>query len=251
MAKDTLLNMTELLAALLGAIVGGVLSAWVGSRQTANVLKHETDLAAIERREAERADEHRRHSFAADQLIVALADFTTIKGDERQGSASFARVPATADVHLDRKRRVSTLLQAGSSHAHALPTELNARWDALTWMVRFNQLDQGERSDNPRQRDVSDLLNYVEYVRRSLCAVSGDGPMPPHYAAPDVRREEPRPWGFKPDVGHNEPDLTDWHSSTRLIGKVKFTTGERRWYGPNGLIEDLPRESTQADQSDE
>ncbi|QGH69579.1 hypothetical protein [Pseudactinotalea sp. HY158] len=239
--------MTEMLAALLGAIVGGVLSAWVGSRQTAKVLKHETELAAEERRESKLADELRRQSFAADQLLVALADFTTINGDENQRTASFARVPATADVHTGRKKRVSTLLQAGSSHAHALPPELHARWEALAWMVRFNQSEQGERTENLRQRDVSDLLNYVEYVRQSLCAVSGDGPMPANYAAPDVRRDGHRRWGFRPDAAHNEPDLTEWHLSTRLIGKVKHTTGETRWYGPNGLVEDIPQESSEAE----
>lgn len=248
--ESMLFSMTELLAALLGAIVGGILSAWVGSRQTAKVLKHETDLAATERREAQRVDEDRRRSFAADQLIAALADFTTVKRDDKERSASFVRVPAIADVHRERNGRASALLQAGSSHAHALPPELRERWDALTWMVRFNQSEQPERSDDLRRRDASDLLNYIEYVRRSLCAVSGDYPMPPHFSAPDVRREASRPWGFKPEEGSNEPDLTEWHLTTRLIGKVKFASGEARWYGPNGLLDDLPHEPTEAGLSD-
>ncbi|TFC83324.1 hypothetical protein E3T23_02855 [Cryobacterium cheniae] len=242
--------MTELLAAFLGAIVGGVLSAWVGSRQTAKVLNHETKLAATERQEAQRVDENRRRSFAADHLIAALANFTTISRDNRDRSANFVRVPATADVHLERNVRASTLLQAGSSQAHALQTELRERWDALTWMVRFNQSAQPERSEDLRRRDASDLLNYVEYVRRSLCAVSGDYPMPRHFSAPDSRREELRPWGFKPDEGCNEPDLTEWHFSSRLMGKVSFTSGEVRWYGPNGLVVDLPHEPTDASPSD-
>ncbi|PBA47247.1 hypothetical protein CKJ62_06785 [Mycobacterium avium] len=78
-----LLSMTEMLAALLGALVGGGIAAWVGFRQTAKVLKHETDLAANERRETQRLDEERRRSFAADQLIAALADFTTVEGASR------------------------------------------------------------------------------------------------------------------------------------------------------------------------
>lgn len=111
-------------------------------------------------------------------------------------------------------------------------------------MVRFNQTRQPDRSEDFRRRDASDLLNYIEYVRRSLCAVSEDYPMPPHFPAPDVRREERRIWGFKPEEGHNEPDLTEWQLSSRLIGKVNFTTGEVRWYGPNGLVVDLPQEPT-------
>lgn len=245
-----LLSMTEMLAALLGAIVGGAFSAWVGSRQSAKVLKHETDLAAAERRESQRVDEDRRRSLAADQLIAALAEFTTVKQDGRDHLASFVRVPATADVHRERDGRASALLQAGSSHAYALPAELRERWDALTWMVRFSQTEQHERSQDLRQRDASDLLNYIEYVRRSLCAVSGAYPMPPHFSEPDVRREERRPWGFKPEEGRNEPDLTEWHYSARLIGKVKFTSGDVRWYGPKGLIVDLPHESTGASPSD-
>lgn len=240
------LIMTEMLAALLGAIGGDVLSAWVGSRQTAKVLKHETELAATERREAQRADEDRRRSLAANQLIAALADFVTVNRDDGYRSAAFVRVLATEDVHRERNRRAAVLLLAGSTHAHALPTEVRERWDALTWMVRFNQSKQEERSEALRRRDASDLLNYIEYVRRSLCAVSEGDPMPPHFAAPDVRREEPRIWGYKPE-GQNEPDLSEWQLSDRLIGKVTFTTGEVRWYGPNGLVLDLPPESAVTD----
>lgn len=240
-------DMTEMLAALVGAIVGGVLSAWVGSRQTAKVLKHETNLAATERREAQRADEDRRRSFAADQLIAALADFTTVKRDDRDHSASFVRVPATADVHRERNGRAVALLQVGSSHAHALPAKLRDRWDALTWMVRFNQSEQPERSADLRRRDAGDLLNYIEYVRQSLCAVSGDDPMPQQFSAPDVRREGHRIWGFKPEEGCDEPDLTEWHFSTRLVGTVHFTSGETRWYGPNGLTVDLEHQANPSD----
>lgn len=111
--------MTEMLAALLGAIVGGVLSAWVGSRQTGKVLKPQADLATTERQEAQRVDGDRRRSSAADRLIVALADFMTVRRGDRHRSASFVRVPATADVHQDRNDRASALLQAGSSYAHA------------------------------------------------------------------------------------------------------------------------------------
>lgn len=235
--------MTEMLAALLGALVGGLLSAGVGAWQTARVLKHETDLAATERQEAQRVDEDRRQSLAADHLIKALADFVTINHDDPGRSpAYFVRIPATEDVHRERYRRASALMQAGSSYAHALPEQVRGRWDALIWMVRFNQSKQPERTEDDRRRDSSDLLNYVEYVRRSLCAVSEDYPMPPQYPAPDVRREERRIWGYKPAEGSMEPDLTDWQLSSRLVGKVTFTSGDIRWYGPNGLVEDLGHE---------
>lgn len=58
--------MTEMLAALLGALVGGLLSAGVGAWQTGKVLKHETEMAVAERRAAQQADEARRQSVAAD-----------------------------------------------------------------------------------------------------------------------------------------------------------------------------------------
>lgn len=231
--------MTELLAALLGAVVGGVLAAWVGSRQTAKVLKHETDLAAAERREAQRVNEEQRQSLAADHLIAALADFTTVKRDSVDGSASFVRIPATQDVHQERNIRASALLQAGASHAHALPTEVRERWDVLAWMVRFNQSKQEGRSDKKRGRDASDLLNYIEYTRRSLCAVSGPDAMPGRFPPPDVRRDGTRTWGFKPPEGSDEPDLTDWHMAARLVGRVKFSSGEEAWYGPAGLVDGL------------
>ncbi len=43
--------MTEMWAALVGAVVGavvrGLLSAWVGSKQTARVLKHEIEREGV------------------------------------------------------------------------------------------------------------------------------------------------------------------------------------------------------------
>lgn len=236
--------MTEMLAALLGALVGGLLSAGVGAWQTGKVLKHETEMAAAERREAEQAEGARRQSVAADQLIAALANYLTISEGRDGDAVYFVRMATTEDVHRDRDRRASALLEAGASYAHALPEQVRERWDALGWMIRFNASKQSERSDNDRRRDYSDLLNYSEYVRRSLCAVSEDYPMPPPYPAPNVRREERRVWGFKPEPGINEPDLSDWQLSSRLVGEVTFSTGEARWYGPNGLVEVLSPERT-------
>ncbi|MFC0674567.1 hypothetical protein [Brachybacterium hainanense] len=242
--------MTEMLAALLGALVGGALSAWVASRQTAKVLKHETDIAAAERREAQRLDEERRRSYAADQLVAALADFRAVARDSPDDTAAFVRVPAVAEVHRERTMRATALMKAGSSHAHALPPQLRERWDALTWMLRFNQSGQPDRSEDLRRRDASDLLNYIEYVRRSLVAVSGDCPMPPHYPAPDARREGNRPWGFEPESAQ-EPDLTEWHMGSRVVGKVKFSSGETSWYGPNGKVAALPDEPVDAGKPEE
>lgn len=239
-----MLDMTEMLAALLGALLGGLLSAAVGAWQTGKVLKHETAMAVAERREAERVEEARRQTVAADQLIAALASYETIAEGHLQGAAHFVRMRTTDDVHRDRDRRASALLESGASYAHALPEQVRERWDALVWLVRFNTSKQSERSDDDRGRDYSDLLNYSEYMRRSLRAVSEDYPMPPPYPAPDVRREEGRVWGFKPGPGINEPDLSDWQFSSRLVGEVTFSTGEVRWYGPNG-VEVLSPEPTE------
>jgi hypothetical protein len=227
--------MTEMLAALLGALVGGLLSAGVSAWQTGKVLKHETAMAAAERREAQRAEEAHRQSAAADHLIAALASYLTITASRPDDAAHFVRMATTEDVHRDRDRRSAALLEAGASHAHALPEQVRQRWDALVWLVRFNTSKQSERSDDDRYRDYTDLLNYSEYVRRSLRAVSEDYPMPRPYPAPEVRREEGRVWGYRPSPTDNEPDLTDWQQSSRLVGEVTFTTGEVRWYGPNGV----------------
>ncbi len=236
--------MTEMLAALLGALLGGLLSAGVSAWQTGKVLKHETAMAAAERREAERTEDARRQSVVADQLIAALASYLTIAEGRLEAAAHFVRVRTTEDVHRDRDRRASALLESGASYAHSLPLPVRERWDALVWLVRFNTSKQPERSDDDRRRDYSDLLNYSEYVRRSLRAVSEDDPMPPPYPAPDVRRAEHRIWGYKPATGSNEPDLSDWQLSSRLVGEVTFSTGEVRWYGPNGLVEVISPEPT-------
>lgn len=233
--------MNEMWAALIGALVGGLLSAGAAALQTRKVLKHEVEQAAEERRQAQHVDEHRRRVFAADQLIAALADFVTSgQGDWK----SFTRAPATEHDHQERNNRFSALLRAGSSHAHALPPEMRNRWDALTWMVRFNQSKQPERSEDLRCRDANDLLNYTEYMRQSLCAVSEDYEMPAHFSPPNVLREGSRLWGFEPEEGCDEPNLTEWHISSRVTGKVTLVSGQSRWYGPNGNVEDLPHDST-------
>ena len=230
--------MTELLAALLGAIVGGALSAWVSSRQTARVLRHETDLASEERRVASKMQEERRISEAAAHLIAALADYWTVTLDSPDQMPCFVRVPATADVHRDRLGRVAQLTNAGARNAHALPEEVGQRWKDLVWLVRFAHSNQPDRSEEERRRDYADLRTYSEYVRRSLHALSGDGSMPEAFEPPDPRREGTRPWGVKPPSTVREPDLTTWNLSTQLVGRVTFTSGEQRWYGPRGF-EDL------------
>lgn len=235
--------MTELLAALLGAIVGGVLSAWVSSRQTARVLRHETDLAAEERRVARKMEEERRISEAAAHLIAALADYWTVTLDSPDQMACFVRVPATADVHRDRRVRVAQLTNAGARNAHVLPAEVAQRWKDLVWLVRFAHSNQPDRSEEERRRDYADLRTYSEYVRRSLHALSGDGPMPEPFEPPDPRREGTRPWAVRPPSTSEEPDLTSWNLSTQLVGKVTFTSGEQRWYGPRGF-EDLAAPAT-------
>jgi hypothetical protein len=227
--------MTEMLAALLGALLGGLLSAGASAWQTGKVLKHETAMASAERREAEREESARRRTVSADQLIAALASYLTITEGGPDDAGHFVRMAAVEAVHRDRDRRAAALLEAGASYAHALPEQVRKRWDALVWLVRFNTSEQSARPDRERRRDYSDLLNYSEYVRRSLRAVSQDDLMPPPHPAPEVRREDARIWGFKPAPGSDEPDLTDWQLGSRLVGEVTFSSGEVRWYGPNGV----------------
>lgn len=233
--------MTEMLAALLGALVGGLLSAGVSAWQTGKVLKHETSMAAAERREADRMEEARRQAGAADHLLTALASYLTITERRSDDAVHFVRMVATEAVHRDRDRRASALLESGASHAHALPQRVRERWEALVWLIRFNTSAQSDRLEADRRRDYSDLLNYSEYVRRSLLAVSQDDPMPPTYPAPDVRREERRIWGYMPALEGNEPDLSEWQLSSRLVGEVTFSSGEVRWYGPNGVEVLVPK----------
>lgn len=106
--------------------------------------------------------------------------------------------------------------------------------------VRLNHSEQPECAEAMRRRDASDLQKFIEYVRRSLIAVSETRQLPRGFPAPDERREDPRISGFRPAEGAKEPDLTDWQLRDRLVGKATFTTGEVRWYGPSGAIVDLP-----------
>jgi hypothetical protein len=229
--------MTELLSALLGALLGGAVSAWASARQTAKVLKHETDLAADERREAEREARERRVQSAADHLIAALADFTTMPGDSIES-------PVVTLTTAERARRKSEITRNGVKYAHVLPSDIHQRWETFMWWVRYTQAPRGERTDGRGWRDRMDLFHYAEYLRRSLVALAGEGQIPPEYVAPDPRRKGERPWGFNPEAGATEPDLTDWSKSARIIGTVRYTTGEMQWFGPGGRVENLPSDQT-------
>lgn len=242
--------MTELIAALLGALVGGAVSAWASATQTAKVLKYEVELAADGRREAERQEAERRITSAADHLLTELANFTTVDSDEPDRLGLFVRVTTGRAVHAERRRRVTELTRAGAAHAHMLPEEVRRRWAALMWWVRYADSQQKDRKDTLRQRDLNDLLMYAEYVRRTLVGVTGLGDSQPDYPPPDPRRDSPRPWGHSPESGSEEPDLTGWFMSARLVGQVKFETGELRWYGPDNQVETLQSES-QPNEDDE
>lgn len=225
--------MTELLAALLGALVGGGISLW----QTSRVLRHDVEQAAAERREAQRQEDERRVTAAADHLLAALADFTTTDRDEADSTAWFVRLPAVAATHAERHGRVVALLRAGAGHAHLLPADVRARWESLVWLARFCHKSMPNRSESLRRRDGGDLRMYAEYVRRCLVALAAGTDSPPQYPPPDPRREAPRVWGFRPEGGALEPDLTAWMTQANGIGELPTTTGGRVWIGPEGRVE--------------
>ena len=70
----------EFWAAIVGACIGGGISAVVVIWQTRKTLRHDLMQAREERRVRERADRHAEIAAAAGRLLDALAAYATVPG---------------------------------------------------------------------------------------------------------------------------------------------------------------------------
>lgn len=223
--------MTELLAALMGAVIGGAISAGVAIWQTKQTLAHDMRTAREEREAARVAEVTSRQQQAATYLLGVLADYATPM--PRRGERDLGWFGGSTASFDARVMRVADLRRAGNERAHLLPDELAARWRTLVWLAQWVARPDASRSEHV-ERDSSDAWAYAEYVKRSLLAFLKDQAPPGDVTAPDPDRSEERVWGWKPPAGTREPDLTDWMKA-RFGG---HTTLRRE----DGITERLPPE---------
>jgi hypothetical protein len=201
--------MTELLSALIGALVGGTVSAAAVIWQTQRVLRHEV-LQAREAREAAvreaRSDLERQ---AAVNLLQALTVYSVPSLPPNRDWREWFAGPTTADVHGPRRQRVAELKRLTDSEAELLPRPLFTRWEHLAksaaYVTRLSDLEGQALTCH-----AMDLRSLAEWARSGLVALINDQPPGRAYPLPDFTRADDRVWGWKPPAGADEPDLTDW-----------------------------------------
>lgn len=201
--------MTELLSALIGAVVGGAVSAAAAIWQTQRVLKHEV----VQAREARDAAAHEARSDlqrrAAVKLLQALTVYSVPSLSSSRNWQDWFAGPTTSDVFEGRNQRVAELKRLTGSEAELLPGPLFTRWEHLTRCAAY-VTRQRNLEGQALSRHVMDLRCLAEWVRRGLVALINDQPPGREYPLPDFTRVDDRAWGWKVPVGADEPDLTDW-----------------------------------------
>ena len=219
--------MSDLWAAVIGAVVGGVLTAAVVIWQTRKTLRHDLEQAREERLERERADRRAEVVRAAGALLDALADYATVPSRLVDPSTWFGG-KATAEVHDARVARIRALQRAGYMYLHVMPAEVSARWRRLIWLAQVAAGNR-ERPDTVWRRDAHDAWSYSRYVRESLAAVNKSEALPPSAPHPDPLRDDERLWGWKPPDASGEPDYTQW-IQTRFgaVDMITLEDGTRR-----------------------
>lgn len=199
--------MTELISALVGALVGGALSYGAVIWQTRKTLDHDVQAAREERQVARDAEAAARVTQAALRHMEPLADYLTprVRDDPRTWFGGATTEPEFSQ----RKLRVHNLRRAGLEYGYLLPDHVSQRWRNLVWAAQW--CSRPDASQEPHwDRDAYDAWNYGEYVRRSLVAVVNETPLPQEHARPDPERDDDRPWSFRPPPDADEPDYTDW-----------------------------------------
>jgi hypothetical protein len=114
--------MSEFIAALAGAVVGGVLTFFASWRQTKRVLQHETAQARAAAEEQRREARHAVSRMAVLELLPALA--------EAEGAIS-AGSSDTNDF-----RTLDLIGSAKSARVSLLPDAIQKRWGYLTHPCR-------------------------------------------------------------------------------------------------------------------
>ncbi|MDI5971525.1 hypothetical protein POF50_019690 [Streptomyces sp. SL13] len=165
---------------LIGAVVGGLIAAWVARWQTEAGARYARDVATSE-----------RSAQAALQLVERLADLRAWLpslpdvGENRPAMSLHARKQCS--IAMESVRR------GGSTELLAITNgEVRARFRILIRMI----YDVGWRYSGRghRERQIRDVGTYLAFVRHSLEALIDGKPLPPPLTAPDLDRPEGAVW---------------------------------------------------------
>lgn len=197
LARD-LLSKTELLAALLGAAVGGQLTSRAADRQMRNEreltleqMRHERELT---RENAEWATGTAAVREMLDPLETMRAVLDDLGGINRAGKRVSYEHRGRADTALNRMEWL------GRTHATLLPPELSNRWYWATELPRQYRTARAKRgtadawSGQKLSRAYDDVNNYMGYVRTSLATYVRTGKVDTECEPPVLRRDDMASW---------------------------------------------------------
>lgn len=200
--------MLDFWSAIVGALLGGAVSALAVIWQTQRTLRHDLDQAREERQAREQADRHAAIVQAAGALLDALSDYASVPNRHRDPARWFGG-SASEREHHERTRRIRELQRAGYIHLHLMPEKISTRWRRLVWLAQI-AAGNHEGTEDRRQRDAHDAWSYTRYVRESITALITNKKIPADVPYPDPLRDEKRLWGWQPPAEAREPDYTEW-----------------------------------------
>ncbi|MER5989111.1 hypothetical protein [Streptomyces sp. NPDC001787] len=182
-------------SALLGTLIGGIISVCVARWQMSKSITAQTELAASQHAAAitltRQQWERQRSAEAAQRLLERLAGL-------------YAYLPSLPDIALEcptlsvsAREQCSTALAA---LRHGMQTDLLAIQGAevrdryctlvkLGFDVAWRGVGQGDR-----KRQIRDVRAYLRYVQLTLEAVVDDAAPPPHIEPPVLDRQDDNAW---------------------------------------------------------
>jgi hypothetical protein len=185
--------MSEFVVALVGAVVGGLMTMIATWWSTKRVLEHEAQQARTAAEEERQAARHALSRMAVLELMRVLAELEakidTIKPSQRYRE--------TLDLVASIK----------ASHAPLLPEAIQKRWDRLNTLVVYlssatptKKPDRSDWTEPKINRARDDVGAYLRYVRRSLLALINEQDLPPDASMPVLQRVDMAVWPA-PDEG--------------------------------------------------
>lgn len=203
-------RVTELLAALLGAVIGGALAFLAIRWQTQRVIDHETKRARDAAEDARNAARHAVSRMAVLELLRVLVDVERVIPDlggvtahpattsselDDRGSEAVQALDLLASANATQAPLLPDSIQRRCAHLHVLASDLHAARPVAT--------DDAGRDDwttTKVERARADVATYLAYVRRSLVALINEQDLPPEAAVPSLRRVDMSVW-LAPDEG--------------------------------------------------
>ncbi|WP_407561209.1 hypothetical protein [Streptomyces sp. 184] len=190
-------------SALLGTLVGGMITVLVARWQTTRTITSQMQLAA-EQHAADvrlvRAERERDNAAAAAKLLLErLADLYAWLpslpdvGLEDPGLSVHARDHCSSAMQSVRRGMLTELFSITD-------VDMRDRYRTLVRLI-YDAGWRGAGADN-RERLIRDVRGYLRYVQVSLgCVIDGE-PLPNHIDPPVLDRTSPTPWRPPGSSGH-------------------------------------------------